>query len=123
MTRWVKIQNLNHSEVSPINARICDSFWSKFRGLMFQKFLGENEGILIDEFRDGIANSSIHMFFMRFTIAAIWINSNFEIVDAKLARPWAPFYAPAQPARYVLETHPNRLLDFRPGDRVKLVHD
>jgi len=123
MTRWAEVQNLNHPEAPPIKIRICDSFWSKLRGLMFQKSLGENEGILIDEFRDGIANTSIHMFFMRFSIAVIWINSNFEVVDTKIAHPWVPFYHSVQPARYVLETHPNRLLDFKPGDRVKLNHE
>ncbi len=122
MTKWVKVQNLQRAEAPLIKARLCDTFWLKFRGLMFQKSLGENEGILIDESRDGIANTSIHMFFMRFAIAAIWINSEFEVVDSKIARPWAPYYAPAHPARYVLETHPNRLLDFKPGDRVKLLH-
>lgn len=123
MTQWVTVQNLNRSEAPIIKARLCISFWSKFRGLMFQKSLGEYEGILIDEKNDGIANTSIHMFFMRFAIAAIWINSNLEVVDAKIAQAWLPFCAPVQPARYVLEIHPNRLLDFKPGDRVKLMHE
>jgi uncharacterized membrane protein (UPF0127 family) len=122
MAHWVIVQNLNRAETSPIKARLCDSFWAKWRGLMFQKSVGEYEGILIDENSDGVVNTAIHMFFMRFPIAAIWINSNLEVVDAQIARPWAAYHAPVQPARYVLETHPNRLLDFKPGDRVKLLH-
>ncbi|WP_322791880.1 DUF192 domain-containing protein [Bellilinea sp.] len=123
MTQWIEIQNLSRPEIPPIKARLCNSFWTKFRGLMFQKSLEEYQGILIDEQKDGIANTSIHMFFMRFAIAAIWINAKQEVVDAKIAHPWKPFYAPYKPARFVLETHPNRLLDFKPGDRVKLLHE
>mgnify|MGYP003927489537 CR=1 FL=1 len=123
MIKWIEIQNLSRPGIPSIKARLCDSFWTKLRGLMFQKSLDEHQGILIDEKIDGIANTSIHMFFMRFPIAAIWINANLEIVDAKIAHPWNPFYAPSKPARFVLETHPKRLLDFKPGDRVKLLHE
>lgn len=123
MIKWIEIQNLSRPDIPPIKARLCDSFWTKLRGLMFQKSLDEHQGILIDEKKDGIANTSIHMFFMRFPIAAIWINANMEIIDAKIAYPWNPFYVPSKPARFVLETHPKRLLDFKPGDRVKLLHE
>ncbi len=123
MTTWIKIQNLNHPEASPIKARLCTSFLSRLRGLMLQTSLGKNDGILIDEKKDGIANTAIHMFFMRFPIAVIWINSNYEVVDSKIASPWMPFYAPSKPARFILETHPSRHLDFKAGDRVKLLHE
>jgi len=47
--------------------------------------------------------ASIHMFFMRFSIAVIWLDEAMCVVDKKLALPWRPFYAPSMPARYVLE--------------------
>lgn len=122
MARWIEIQNVTDAAKPPVKARLCDTFLTRFRGLMLQKSIQEDQGILIDEKSDSIINSAIHMFFMRFPIAVIWINSSHEIVDTKIARPWIPYLAPAKPARYILETHPSRLLDYKAGDRVKLIH-
>jgi uncharacterized membrane protein (UPF0127 family) len=78
------------------------------------------DGVLIDEHRDSIAGTSIHMLFMNYDIAVVWVNSQLKVVDTRLARRWRPMYAPAKPARYVLELHPDRLPDFQPGDRVDI---
>lgn len=123
MPSWITIQNLTRPDIHPIKACHCTSFSSKLRGLMFKASLNENEGILIDENKDGIVSAAIHMFFMCFPIAVIWIDSNYTVVDSKIAHPWRPFYAPCKPARYVLEAHPKRILDFQLGDRVKLRHE
>ncbi len=122
MSAQVTIYNLSRPEVQPLQARLCANFWSRFRGLMLHPGIAPNQGILIDENKDSIAASSIHMLFMRFEIAAIWINSRFIVVDAKIAKTWRPMYAASQPARYILEAHPSRILDFHPGDKVKFEH-
>jgi uncharacterized membrane protein (UPF0127 family) len=83
---------------------------------MFHPGLGAYEGILLVEDQESKINSAIHMFFMRFDIAVIWINSKFQVVDVKLARKWRPFYVPASASRFTLETHPDRINDFRIGD-------
>jgi uncharacterized membrane protein (UPF0127 family) len=83
---------------------------------MFHPGLGNFEGILLVEESESRINSSIHMFFMRFDIAVIWINSKFQVVDVQIARKWHPFYIPAAASKFTLETHPDRLSDFRIGD-------
>ena len=83
---------------------------------MFHPGLAEFEGILLVEGNESRINSAIHMFFMRFDIAVIWINSQFQVVDVKIARKGHPFYLPAAPSRYTLEAHPDRFFDFRIGD-------
>ncbi|MEN4013216.1 MAG: DUF192 domain-containing protein [Bellilinea sp.] len=123
MTVYAIIYNLSRPKVPPIHARVCANFWSKFRGLMLYPSIAENEGVLLVENRDSITSSTIHMFFMRFDIAAIWINSQNTVVDSKTAKAWQPMIAPSQPARYILETHPRRILDFHNGDKVKFVYD
>lgn len=79
-------------------------------------------GILMAESKDSRVDTAIHMLFMRFDIAVIWINSNQEVVDTRLARKWQLMLVPAAPARYVLETHPDHLGWFRNGDRLELIH-
>lgn len=67
-------------------------------------------------------DAAIHMFFMNFDIAVIWADTDLRVVDVKYAKRWHPFYAPACPAKFVLETHPLRLSDFKPGDQLVVTH-
>jgi len=74
----------------------------------------------MDEGSDSRINASIHMFFMNYDIAVVWLDSNMSVVDCTLAYRWQPYYIPNRPARYILETHPARIADFSPGDRVEI---
>jgi len=116
--RQIKAITLPDRESDHITAKYCDTFFSNFKGLMFQKSIADFEGILLVNGRESRIETSIHMFFMNFSIAVIWLDSNYKVVDTCLAKPWRPYYSPSQPARYVLETHPNRLNDFKIGDEV-----
>lgn len=118
----VLIQNLTHPLPVIIRARYCDTFASKFRGLMFQSEIGKQEGVLLVEKRDSRLDTSIHMLFMRFDIAVIWVNHEMIVVDTRLARKWQAVIVPSRPARYVLETHPEQLARFSVGDRLEFVH-
>jgi uncharacterized membrane protein (UPF0127 family) len=69
--------------------------------------------------KDSIANSSIHMFFVFFPIAAIWINRKGKVTSAQLAKPWRPYYASPEPACYVLETSPEFLDSISVGDEIE----
>ncbi len=51
-------------------------------------------------------------------LAVVWINDAMKVVDMRLARRWYPLYIPQQAARFVLESAPARLDDFRIGDKV-----
>ncbi len=119
--RIVDIINTTQPIPTPLQATYCSSFWSRLKGLMFRKHLGEQEGILLDEGSESRINTAIHMLFMNFDITAVWINQQNTIVDVQLARKWRLYYGPAAPARYVLETHPGRMADFHPGDSVSFV--
>ena len=116
----VRLLNLTRPDTAPLSVRVCRSFWSRFRGLMFTPSVDLNGGILIDEKADNRVSTSIHMFFMNYDIAVVWIDSAGAVVDRAIARRWRPYYAPNRPARYILETHPARLADFQLEDRVKL---
>jgi uncharacterized membrane protein (UPF0127 family) len=119
----VDIINVTLPKQPPLRVKHCHTFWSKFRGLMFRRQLQPNDGILLVEASDSRVNASIHMLFMWIDLCVVWINHNQQVVDVALARRWRPMYAPKAPAQYILETHPDRLQDFRIGDQVILRHD
>ena len=115
----VDILNVKSGEVLLRGARWCASYLSRLRGLMFRRELGEGEALVLVEAADSRAATAIHMFFVPFAIAAVWIDSRGRVVDKALARPWRPFYGPRAPARYVLEAAPEFLDKVAIGDEVK----
>ena len=116
MLGQIIIRNTSRLGVDAIRAIYCDSFTCKLRGLMFQRGLPEDKGLLLVQPKDSRLDASIHMLFMWMDLAVIWIDSSLHVVDAKLARPWRLAYFPARPARYVLETRAENLDHFGIGD-------
>lgn len=121
--KYVRISNLTRAQAQPIRAGYCDSFLCRLRGLMFRRSLGYEESLLLVQNRDSLLDSGIHMMFMNFDLAVVWINSSNEVVDVRLAQTWKPAYIPKNPARYVLEMHASRLTEFEIGDQVQIVEE
>jgi len=101
------------------HVRRCASFPCRLRGLTFQRTLGDDEGLLLVGHRESRADTAIHMFFVFFPIATIWLDRNGQVVDAQLARPFRPLYIPRAPARDVLEGPPTLLGQVRIGDQLR----
>jgi uncharacterized membrane protein (UPF0127 family) len=101
-----------------LNLKVCDTFFSRFRGLMLAKELPSDGGIMIVEKGESKVNTSIHMMFMRYDITVLWLNPEMVVVDKVLAKKWAPYYAPKVPAQYILEIHRDRYDDFEIGDQL-----
>lgn len=83
--------------------KIADNFFSRFKGLMGTKELREGEGLLI------MPCNGIHMFWMRYSVDAIFLNQSFEIVHLERdIRPWrvSPII---KNARMVLEVPENTI--------------
>jgi uncharacterized membrane protein (UPF0127 family) len=120
MDSFVFVRNLTRPVQEPPRIRKCESFACRLRGLMFRRSLHLQEGLLLTIGRDSRLDSSIHMLFVPFDLAIIWINSEQRVVDKRLAKSWAPAYFPAKAARYTLEIHPDRLGDYNVGERVEI---
>jgi len=114
--RHVRIENQTRPLSSPVIAGLCDTFWLKFKGLMFTPSIHANEGLLFSENGESRIDSSIHMLFMNFDIAVIWLDRDHRVVDTKLARRWRLAYVPAGAAQFTLETHPEQMKNFQIGD-------
>ena len=119
MPKTITIANHNRAITGTLRIKYCDTFLTQLRGLTFRSHLDSDEGLLLVGGRDSRIESSIHMFFVPFDLAVIWINSTMQVVDKVLARSWRPAYFPRQAARYVLEIHPERWRDFEIGDGVE----
>jgi uncharacterized membrane protein (UPF0127 family) len=115
----IHLVNINQPLPTPLHALYCDSFLGRLRGLMFRSSLAPEQGLLLVESRESRIDTAIHMLFVFMDLAIIWINSEKVVVDTILARSWRPAYAPRQPARYILEIHPDRLGEFKIGDHLE----
>ena len=80
----------------------ANSFWARFRGLMGRASLADGEGLYLPE-------SSIHMFFMRFAIDALFVGApdghgNCPVVEVRAGlRPWRSLVMPVRGATGVVE--------------------
>ena len=118
MTKTISIENKDRGIEEPLRIKYCDSFLTQLRGFTLRPSLARDEGLVLVGSRDSRLESSIHMLFVSFDLAVIWINSQMQIVDRVLAKSWRPAYFSKQPAKYVLEGHPARWDEFQIGDTV-----
>jgi uncharacterized membrane protein (UPF0127 family) len=118
MKKILSLNNATTPHSTDIHLTLCNTFFLKFKGLMFQKEIIPSEGLVFDEFKDTKINTAIHMLFMRFPIGVLWVNSDHVIVSKVLAKPWKLMYSPEKPARYVIEVHPEVLNYYQVGDTI-----
>ena len=99
----------------------CDTFWKRGRGLMLRgrRAVADGQVYLFVEGRESIARAAIHMLFVFFPIAVVWLDGERRVVDSALALPFRPYYAPRKPAQYYIEGHPSLLERVRVGDRIE----
>jgi uncharacterized membrane protein (UPF0127 family) len=114
------IQNQANNPQKSIKIVVCKSFWSKFIGLMGHKPLQADEGLLFIENKASRLNTAIHMMFMSFDIAVIWLDETHRVIDKTIAKKWRLFYAPQSPAVYTLELHTSGFDDFSVGDLINI---
>ena len=117
----VKIRKQGSGEVVLERVKWCSSRWCKFLGLQFRRGLQPDEGLVLVHNKDSTASTSIHMFFVFFPIAAVWVDGEGRVTSAQLAKPWRPYYASPQPARYVIEANPDLLERVKVGEILEFV--
>jgi uncharacterized membrane protein (UPF0127 family) len=108
--------NQTTGETLASSVRLCNTFWSRLRGLMFRPLLRPDEVYLFCYERESITETSIHMFFVSFPIAVLWLDAGYQVVDKVLAKPWRPYYASGEPAQFFVEGVPALLGQAQVGD-------
>ncbi|MBE9471253.1 MAG: DUF192 domain-containing protein [Chloroflexi bacterium] len=119
MAMWLAAWNETQGERLLGRVSRCASFLCRLRGLTFRRHLGDDEGLLLVGRRESRADAAIHMFFVFFPIAAVWLDGGGRVVDVRMARPFRPLYVPRAPARDVLEGPPGLLERVRIGDQLR----
>lgn len=114
------IRNLTTNNVLSRKVHRCDTFLTRARGLMFHRPLAEDEVLVFVETGESVSRAAIHMFFVFFPIAVIWLDAEKRVVDKALARPFRPYYAPRKPAQYYVEGHPSLLDKVQTGDVLEI---
>ncbi len=69
-----KITVLNNNNVITRNAEIADTFFSRFKGLMFRKSIDDDYALYITPC------NQIHMLNMRFAIDVVYLNNSDEVI-------------------------------------------
>lgn len=103
-------------EVVTARLQRADRMWSRMRGLLGRRSLAADEGLWIDPC------TSIHMFFMRFPIDAVFIDANRQVVRVYSdLRPWRMARG-GRFARSVLELPQGKaaFYNIRVGDRLTI---
>ncbi|NTV89550.1 MAG: DUF192 domain-containing protein [Clostridiales bacterium] len=79
----MKITNSTNSSIIADNCSVADNFVSRFFGLMGKRSVAPGSGLLIEPC------NSIHMFFMRFPIDAVFLDKNNKVVYICASiKPW-----------------------------------
>lgn len=64
------------------DARVADTFWKRFRGLMGKKGMSGGEALLLTKC------SGIHTCFMRFAIDVVYLDAGFNVLFRETVAPW-----------------------------------
>ncbi len=119
MSKWHVLKKSPDNKVILKRVKLCDNFWTRFRGLQLVTHLPDDEGLLFVTGSENRANTTIHMFFMFFSIGVVWLDATGKVVDKCLAKPWRPAYAPRSPAQYFVEANPTILDKVQIGDMLR----
>jgi len=92
--------------------QICESLWSKTRGLMFSK--KKNLVFVFDEEK----RISLHMMFVFFPIDVLFLDKDKKTIEVKKDFKPFSFYTPKEKARYVIEIAENRRNDYKIGEKI-----
>ena len=113
---------LNKNVIIADKIKYYNNFFSKAKGLMFTRPLRKGQAIVLEAKKEGVSETTVHMFFVFYSIDIIWLNSNKEVVDIrKSAFPFAPWIAPKKAAKYIIELKKGAAKQIKLGDRLAIV--
>ena len=116
MARYVRVDNLTRGTPLATRCRVASSLGDRTVGLLGTRGLDEGAGLLIQR------SPSIHMFFMRYPIDAVFVDAQSEVVRTVAAlRPWRVVLW-ARGARDCLELPTGSIArsGTQPGDRLEV---
>lgn len=116
-------QLIHKGKVILPNVNVMKSIWRISVGLMFasKKTIEIGACLVMPSSQDVRFGSSVTMFFCFYPYHILFVNSNMEVVDRIVLKPWRASYTPKAQARYVFESTAGKFNDIKIGDKVELV--
>ncbi len=97
----MRLINKTNGKVLASKVEFADTFWRRFRGLMFRRNFPKGQTLLFKLAKSG--RYGVHMFFVRFPIDLLYLNQDFVVVDIRRElRPWR-IHRPKVKASYIVE--------------------
>lgn len=115
--RLARVVNVTTGETLAARAELAESFLARLLGLQGRATLSPGAGLILSP------TSSIHMFFMRFPIDAVFVDSEWRVTKVgRRLRPWTvgPFapgalYCIELPAGVAERTQAGHTVELRPA--------
>lgn len=86
------------------NVKFADSFWRRFKGLMFERKENFNYALIFELGNKTRIEGSIHMLFVFFPIDVVYLDEEKGVIEiAKNIKPWTLNYTPKKPAKFFIE--------------------
>ncbi|MBI4158930.1 DUF192 domain-containing protein [Candidatus Woesearchaeota archaeon] len=98
------IEIINKGIILADKVKINKDILSKMRGLMFSKPLKKGEALVLVSDEEGVFETTLHMFFVFFSIDILWLDKEYSVVDKREGvRSFTPLIIPKKAAKYVIE--------------------
>lgn len=97
--------------------RIADTFFSRFKGLMFEAQKNFDYALIFEMNKESRIMSSIHMLFVFFPIDVIFLDSQKRVVEVKeKLLPFTISFTPKKPTKYIIEMPVGKSKDINVND-------
>ena len=80
---------------------LADTFWRRFRGLMLRGKFQQGKALLFKFSKPG--RHGVHMWFVRFSIDLVYLDSSFKVVELRAQLKRWRFYRPRATVSYLIE--------------------
>ncbi|MBN2454703.1 DUF192 domain-containing protein [Candidatus Woesearchaeota archaeon] len=110
------VKNVTRKRLLASSSKICSSFFSRSRGLMFSSKIKDKAYVLAFPEEERV---DLHMFFVFFPIDVLFVDKRKKVVEIK--KGFQPFttYSARKKARYVIELPEGAAGNSRIGDRIE----
>ncbi len=96
--------------------KYAEGFFGRFKGLMFERKSRFDYALVFEVPQSGIANISIHSFFVFFKFDAVFLDKEKKVVDLAISlKPFVSFFAPKKPSKYLIELPEEKAREIKIG--------
>lgn len=113
------LENVSKKKKIIERVRIAESFYAKFKGLMFESRKRFDYALVFDMLAESKLSCTIHMLFVFFPIDVIFLDEDKRVVDiARNLKPFKLSYTPKKAARYFVELPLGKISGIEAGDEI-----